>query len=186
MPASDTLPGRFLATVAAHGEVPALTDPFESSRQWSYQELAAAVARAAAGLASLGVGAGSRVVLMMRNRAEFHVADTAALFLGATPFSVYNTASAEELAYAVSHTGAAVAIVEDPEFASRFALARQQSPGLQLVLIEPDGTAGRTGADIAAADPIDLAAAAVRGRPEDIATVIFTSGTTGPPKAVAI
>jgi long-chain acyl-CoA synthetase len=186
MPASDTLPGRFLATVAAHGEVPALTDPFESSRQWSYQELAAAVARAAAGLASVGVGAGSRVVLMMRNRAEFHVADTAALFLGATPFSVYNTASAEELAYAVSHTGAAVAIVEDPEFASRFALARQQSPGLQLVLIEPDGTAGRTWADIAAADPIDLAAAAARGRPEDIATVIFTSGTTGPPKAVAI
>ena len=73
------------------------------------------MARAAGGLASLGVGAGARVVLMMRNRAEFHLADTAALFLGATPFSVYNTASAEEIAYAVGHTGATVAIVEDPD-----------------------------------------------------------------------
>jgi len=102
MSASDTLPARFLATVDAHGDGPALTDPFQGDRQWSYRQLADAVARAAGGLASLGVGAGSRVLLMMRNRAEFHVADTAALFLGATPFSVYNTASAEELAYAVA------------------------------------------------------------------------------------
>ena len=118
MPASDTLPGRFLATVAAHGDVRRSPIRSTSHRQWTYQQLADAVARAAGGLASLGVGAGSRVVLMMRNRAEFHVADTAALFLGATPFSVYNTASAEELAYAVGHTGATVAIVEDPAFAS--------------------------------------------------------------------
>ena len=137
MPASDTVPGRFLATVDAHGDVLALSDPFDDHHRSTYRQLADDVARAAAGLASLGVGAGSRVVLMMRNRAEFHVADTATLFLGATPFSVYNTASAEELAYAVSHTGATVAIVEDPAFAERFALARQQAPGLQLVELEP-------------------------------------------------
>jgi long-chain acyl-CoA synthetase len=187
MPAQDTVPGRFLATVAAHGDVPALTDPFDDTRQWTYRQYAEAVARAAGGLVSLGVGAGSRVALMMRNRAEFHIADTAALFLGATPFSVYNTASAEELAYAVSHTGATVAIVEDAAFAGRFALALQQAPGLQLVVIEPGpGPSARAWADLAAADPLDLAAAASRSRPEDIATVIFTSGTTGPPKAVAI
>jgi long-chain acyl-CoA synthetase len=187
MSASDTVTGRFLATVAAHGDVMALTDPFVADRQWTYRQLADAVAAAAAGLASLGVGSGSRVALMMRNRAEFHVADTAALFLGATPFSVYNTASAEELAYAVGHTSATVAVVEDPVFAERFGLARQQSPGLQLVMLEPgDDTSARAWADITGADPIDLAAAATRTKPEDIATVIFTSGTTGPPKAVAI
>jgi long-chain acyl-CoA synthetase len=185
MPASDTVPGRFLATVAAHGDVVALTDPF-ADRHSTYRQFADDVARAAGGLASLGVGSGSRVVLMLRNRAEFHVADTAALFLGATPFSVYNTASAEELAYAVGHTGAGVAIVEDPDFAARFALARQQAPGLELVVVEPGGTSGRSWADVAASDPLDLAAAADRARPADIATVIFTSGTTGPPKAVAI
>ncbi len=187
MSASDTVTGRFLATVAAHADVMALTDPFDASRQWSYRQFADAVAAAAAGLASLGVGSGSRVVLMMRNRAEFHVADTAALFLGATPFSVYNTASAEELAYAVGHTGATVAVVEDQGFAERFGLARQQAPGLQLVIVETGGdSSARAWGDIAAADPLDLAAAATRTKPDDIATVIFTSGTTGPPKAVAI
>src|SRR3954471_11382869 len=94
----DPVPGRFLATVAAHGDVVALHDPFDDTRRWTYRHLADAVAAAAGGLASLGVGPGSRVVLMMRNRAEFHIADTAVLFLGGTPFSVYNTASAEEVA----------------------------------------------------------------------------------------
>src|SRR5205814_1474159 len=105
--------------------------------RWTYHQLADAVAAAAGGLASLGVGSGTRVVLMMRNRAEFHVADTAVLFLGGTPFSVYNTASAEEIAYAVAHAGATVAVAEDPAFVERFALARQQTPGLQVVVIKP-------------------------------------------------
>ena len=189
MSASDTLPARFLATVAAHGDVVALTDPFDESRHWTYDRLAEDVARAAAGLAALGVGPGSRVVLMMRNRAEFHIADTAALCLGATPFSVYNTASAEEIAYAVEHTRAVVAVVEDPAFLERFSLTLEKVPGLNIVLIEP-GDAAPEGthawADVAGAEPIDLDQAAEMARPADIATVIFTSGTTGPPKAVAI
>src|SRR5205085_10546451 len=111
MARSDILPGRFLATVAEHGDIVGFSDPFDESRRWTYRSFAADVARAAAGLAEFGIGAGSRLVLMMRNRVEFHIADTAALFLGATPFSVYNTASPDEITYAVDHTGATLAIV---------------------------------------------------------------------------
>src|SRR5262245_28819058 len=109
MAGQDTLTRRFLATVAARGDVTALTDPFDETRRWSFARYADDVAAVAAGLAERGVKRGDRVVLMMRNRTEFHLTDTAALFLGATPFSVYNTASPDEIAHAVGVTGATVA-----------------------------------------------------------------------------
>jgi long-chain acyl-CoA synthetase len=171
---------RFLATVADHGDVLALVDPFKEDRQWRYRDYADEVATVAAGLAALGVSAGDRVLLMMRNRPEFHFADAAALFLGATPFSVYNTASPEEVAYAVTATDAKVAVVEDDAFATRFTAAREARPDLHMVVVDT-GWSELTGSGQA-----DLAALAEAGRPDDVVTVIFTSGTTGPAKAVAI
>src|SRR5947207_1125886 len=57
------------------------------------------VRRIAAGLAALGVTRGDTVALMLTNRPEFHLCDTAALHLGATPFSIYNTSAAEQIGY---------------------------------------------------------------------------------------
>src|SRR3954447_25448654 len=65
-------------------------------------------------LAALGVRRGDTVALMLGNRPEFHVADLAAMTLGATPFSVYLTSSPEQVAYVVRDAGARVAIVEPP------------------------------------------------------------------------
>jgi long-chain acyl-CoA synthetase len=189
MASADTIPRRFLSTVAAHGDIVAMADPLGEAVARTYAELADDIARAATGLAALGVERGSRVVLMMHNRTEFHVADAAALFLGATPFSVYNTASPEEIAYAVSSTDATVAIVEHGAFHERFAAARTAVAALQMVVVEPGPSlpTDATGWDeIMNAAPADLTALADRAEPDDIATVIFTSGTTGPAKAVAI
>jgi len=61
---------------------------------WTLQELADVTARLVTGLRGLGVGPGDRVVLMMRNRPEFHALDIATLFLGATPVSIYNSSAA--------------------------------------------------------------------------------------------
>ena len=61
--------------------------------EMTFGELADQVARAAAGLRSIGVGPGDRVVIMMRNIPEFHVADLAAVFCGATPVSIYNSSA---------------------------------------------------------------------------------------------
>ena len=51
--------------------------------------------------------------MLMRNRPEFHVADIAVLLLGATPISIYNSSSPEQIQYLAGHSRAEVAIVED-------------------------------------------------------------------------
>jgi long-chain acyl-CoA synthetase len=181
MAGPDTVTRRFLATVAGHGDVTALTDPFDEARRWSFARYADDVAAVAAGLARRGVRRGDRVVLMMRNRTEFHLTDTAALFLGATPFSVYNTASPDEIAHAVGVTGAALAVVEDAGFVDRFDAARRRLPDLQTVVIE-DGS----WAELSTHGRLDLDDLAAASQPDEIVTVIFTSGTTGPAKAVEI
>ena len=94
--AGKTVPSRFLECVAANADATALRARREDGTYWgwTYREYAERVARCAAGLEALGFGPGQRLVLMLRNRPEFHVLDMAALFLGGTPVSIYNSSSA--------------------------------------------------------------------------------------------
>ncbi len=68
--------------------------------------------RTAAGLAGLGLERGQAMALMLTNRPEFHWFDAAALHLGATPFSVYNTYTAEQVAYQLEDAGARILVTE--------------------------------------------------------------------------
>ena len=81
----------------------------------------------AGGLAKLGVRRGDTVALMLGNRPEFAIADLAAMTLGATPFSIYQTFSPAQIAYVVGDAGAKVAIVEEP-FLDIFLEARADLP----------------------------------------------------------
>ena len=67
----------------------------------TWGELRERVDALAGGLAALGVRRGDTVALMLANRPEFHLADLAAMTLGATPFSIYQTSSPEQIAYVV-------------------------------------------------------------------------------------
>jgi long-chain acyl-CoA synthetase len=67
---------------------------------WTYAER---VRHIAGGLTSLGVGRGDAVALMLVNRPEFNLVDTAALHLGAVPFSIYNTSAPEQIEYLFSN-----------------------------------------------------------------------------------
>src|SRR2546421_4120515 len=78
----------------------------------TFGEYAERVKRLAAGLHGLGVRRGDPVALMLTNRPEFHLIDTAAIHLGAVPFSIYNTSSAEQIAYLLSDAGCQVMVVE--------------------------------------------------------------------------
>ena len=71
----------------------------------TYAELRARVHRIAAGLASLGVGRGDTVALMMLNRPEFHACDLGVLHAGGVPFSIYNTSAPEQIAYLFANAG---------------------------------------------------------------------------------
>ena len=149
--------------------------------QLTWAEYAEQAARVAGGLRAAGVGEGDRVLLLLRNRPEFHVADIAVLQLGATPISIYNSSSAEQIAYLAGHARATTAIVEGA-FLPRVVEARATLPALREVfVVEGEGDA-RPWADLLAADPVEPVAS-----PADaLATVIYTSGTTGPPKGVQI
>jgi long-chain acyl-CoA synthetase len=187
--AGKTIARSFVDTVGAHGDVLALrAKDGDGWQEWTFSTYADKVACAAAGLSALGVGAGDRVVLMLRNCPEFHVLDMAALMLGATPISIYNSSASDQLEYLVGHSEASLGIVEDDGFLARFEPVRDKLPALRsLGVVRPgDRAADFTWDDLLGHDPLDLAEAAEGGRPEDLATVIYTSGTTGAPKGVMI
>ncbi len=130
----------------------------------TFAEYAEDACRVAAGLQELGVGRGDRVVLMMRNRPEFFVADMAALLVGATPISIYNSSAPEQVQYLAGHCDAKVAILEDVGYLERFLKVRSELPALEhIVLMEdPDGVAPddvRAWEPMLGLDPVDIEAA---------------------------
>ena len=139
---------------------------------FSWGEYARRVARLAAGLRRLGVSKGDTVALMMANRPEFCLADTAAMHLGAVPFSIYNTSSAEQIAHVVANSGAKVVICER-QYADRMPAVAH------LILVEELAAAE--------ADPDDDFEQVWRSvEPDDLLTLIYTSGPTGPAKGVEL
>jgi long-chain acyl-CoA synthetase len=188
--ARDTLPARFLANVAARPDAVALRARHAdgSYREWTYRDYAGAVARCAAGLRARGFGPGQRLVMMLRNRPEFHVLDMAVYFCGGTAVSIYNSSSAEQIAYLLGHSRATIAVADDAGFLARFLEARARLPHLRtLCLLDgapPDGVLGWEA--LLDHAPLDLEAASHAAEPSGLCTLIYTSGTTGPPKAVML
>jgi long-chain acyl-CoA synthetase len=188
----QTIASRWLDTTATLADRVALRS--RDGDGWAdvtYGQYRDRVARAAAGLRSLGVGPGDRVVLMMRNVPEFHVVDMAAVVLGATPVSIYNSSPPDQVAYLVRHSNARVGVVEDIGFLERFTVVRDQLPALEHVVLlsDPQGLAPAdaiAGSLLTDQEPIDLQAAIADVTPDTLATIIYTSGTTGPPKGVML
>src|SRR4051812_25874891 len=98
---ATTLCEAFQATAARRGDAVALRTPGGVEISWT--EYADRVRALAAGLAAHGIARGDTVAIMLTNRPEHHLVDAAALHLGATPFSVYNTSSPDQLEYVLTH-----------------------------------------------------------------------------------
>ncbi len=192
----QNIPKRFLANLERHGDVEVLNWKTASGdwERWTLRDVADRVARLTTGLKNLGIGHGDRVVMMIRNRAEFHPLDIAVLFCGATPVSIYNSSAPDQIQYLVNDCGAKLAILEDEGFLERVNKVGAQLPTIEhVVLIEDaNGAVDTRGgpviryADLLASEPADLAAEAETATLDDLATVIYTSGTTGPPKGVML
>ncbi|HMC38206.1 MAG TPA: long-chain fatty acid--CoA ligase, partial [Acidimicrobiales bacterium] len=193
--AGRTVPGLFADMLGARPDAVAVRwrppggDTATETMTWV--QYADRACRVAAGLRALGVQPGDRIVLMMRNRFEFYPADMGVLLAGATPISIYNSSSPEQIEYLAGHSEAVAAIVGDVGMLERFLKVRSELPGLRnLVLVDdPDGLASADVvpfADLLGAAPVDLAEAAGRVKPDDLLTLIYTSGTTGPPKGVML
>jgi long-chain acyl-CoA synthetase len=179
-----TMAEAFQLTAAAHPNRPALRLK-DDAFTMTWRQYADKVQGVAAGLAGLGLGRGATLGIMLTNRPEFHLFDSAALHLGATPFSIYNTYAAEQIQYQVEDAGARI-LVTEKAFLERVRSVRGVE---QLVVVDADDLdEALTIADVeAAGDPgFDFEAAWRAVRPDDILTLIYTSGTTGPPKGVQL
>jgi len=178
----------FQATAAAHPDRPAIrTRGDEFSCSWG--EYAERVEAIAAGLAALGAGKDATVALMLVNRPEFHFADTAVMHLGATPFSIYNTYTADQIEHLVRDAESRVAITEQA-FVEKILAARDAVDSLEHVVVvdgdPPEGTISLDELAERGEDDFDFEAAWKGVEPDDVLTLIYTSGTTGQPKGVQI
>ena len=166
---STTMCEAFQATVEARRDQPALrTRGGETTLTWG--EYDARVRHAAAALHRLGLRRGDTLALMLGNRPEFHVADAAAMHLGAIPFSIYNTSAPEQVEFVVEDSGARIAVVEEAfrEFVdTEHVIGAEELAGLPT-------------------DELDFDASWQGVQPEDPLTLIYTSGTTGDPKGVQL
>jgi long-subunit acyl-CoA synthetase (AMP-forming) len=185
-----TLPAAFQRIAPAFAGLPALRE-YGRDRVVTWDDYARRVQAAATGLHALGVRAGDTVALLLRNRPEFHVLDAAALHLGAVPFSLYHTEPVERMAALLADSGARV-LVSEEFFVDRVLPLSEQAPGLDRVVIDGgDAHASERILTLAqleelASEGFDFEQAWRAVTPDAVATLVYTSGTTGAPKAVQI
>src|SRR5436853_2378335 len=185
---ASTLCEAFQLTAAEHPERVALrTKGGEFEVTWG--DYAQKVKRLAAGFAALGLQRGQTLGIMLTNRPEFHFADTAAMHLGATPFSVYNTYSAEQIEYLVGDAASPILVTEQAFLERVLEVQKACSSLKHVVVVDGDVPEGALSLDDVmerGESGFDFDASWRAVKPDDILTLIYTSGTTGPPKGVQL
>ena len=160
-------------------------------RDMGYPQLGEAVRQIAAGLIAIGIETGERVALLSDTRPEWTLADCAALAAGAVVVPIYQTNSAEECRYILQHSGARLVFCEDKKQFAKIEQIRDECPALEHAVLLTGSASGalslgeliqgRTRADVES-----LEARLEEVRSEDPATIVYTSGTTGPPKGCVL
>jgi long-subunit acyl-CoA synthetase (AMP-forming) len=185
--AQPSLSAAFLAQAATSPGRVALR-AFGSPRRLTMSEWSARATAVAGGLVRLGVRPGDRVALLLRTCMEFHIADMGAMLAGSVPFSLYVTSPVSQLGEIIQN-GQPCVLITEASLAGKARELAHACPVIEhLVVVEADAAAGEelslAALEALAPDDFDVrAAAAVAGR-DDICTLVYTSGTTGPPKGV--
>jgi long-chain acyl-CoA synthetase len=182
-----TLVEAFQANVHNYSDRVALRTPGDTVRI-TFGEYDRRVRRIAAGLTELGVRPADTVALMLTNRPEFHLCDTAILHLGATPFSMYNTNPPEMLAHLFENGGNRIVICEQ-QFVPQIRAAMDIAGKVEHVICvdgEAEGTVTLDRVETTATADFDFDAAWRSVRSDDVLTIVYTSGTTGLPKGVEL
>ena len=175
----------FQASARERPQEPALRD-FGGALELSWGEYGEQVRRLAGGLAALGVGRGDAVAVMMSNRVEFALLDCAAMHLGATPFSIYNTFPTDTISHLLANAGAKVCVCEQ-QFSERLLASRVGSAVEHVLCVEPAVPGTTALQEIPDSPPgFDFEECWQAVQSDDVLTLIYTSGTTGPPKGVEL
>jgi long-chain acyl-CoA synthetase len=194
---STTLPRILLAAVERFRDAPAFgrITPAMTIEEISYAEVLERARSVVAALAGRGVVRGDRVAIMSENRLEWALVDFACLFAGVVDVPVYPSLTAGHVAYILSDSGAKLLFVPGPDHMAKAVEARAAcGRAVEIVVFDPpdavaEGVVSWTsflsgGAPAPTVD--ELRTEALRARPDDVATVLYTSGTTGDPKGVML
>src|SRR5687767_6981442 len=196
--ADDTLARMFWSRVERGGDRPA--QQFKRDGTWvtvTTRELGEIVRELALGLIAIGRQKGDRVALLSASRAEWVQADFAIFSAGCVTVPIYPSYPPDLVAYVVNDSEAKTLIVEDAAQLAKALEARDHMPKLEHIIVmggydapEPPKMVmtwqalQRLGRDNEAAHKSTLADRVASTQPDDIATIVYTSGTTGPPKGV--
>jgi long-chain acyl-CoA synthetase len=195
---ADNLAAMFWTRVERSGDGPA--QQFKRGGAWqtlTWRQVGDTVRAVATGLVALGRRRGDAVGILSASRAEWVQADFAIFTAGGITIPIYPTYPPDLIAYIVNDAGVRTLFVEDAAQLAKVLEVRGKMDGLEHVVVidgyqGPERAGGtmswealrRLGADTLEAHQAELADRVAAIRPEDTATIVYTSGTTGPPKGV--
>jgi long-chain acyl-CoA synthetase len=161
----------------------------------TWRQYGAAVSKAAKAMIAQGLGHGDKIAILSNNRPEWHIADIACMSLGGANAAIYTSNSPDQVAYIIQHSEAKLAFVDTTDQLEKILKVRGELPNLQKVIVfngntdaDPDFAMGwdaflATGNEVEDSKFEELRKGV---KPEDLATFVYTSGTTGPPKGVML
>lgn len=196
-----TLAGRLSLLAARRPDDVALREKDRGVwREISWREYGDRVAAAARALAEVGVGPGDHVAILSDNQPEWLYADLGAQGIGARSVGIYQTNPPRDVAYVLAHSGCRVLFCRDQEQVDKAIEIASDTPTVERVVVfDPRGTRGyddprlETWADFVARGRLLLAdepgwfdARLAERDPDAPSMVVYTSGTTGPPKGALL
>ena len=195
--AGDTIPAIFWNAVKQRGpRVWMRQKHLGLWRSWTWNQTATAVQEIAGGLMSLGFARGECASILANTVVEWVWADLAVLSAGGVSNGIYPTDAASQVHYLCEDSRTSVLFVEDDEQLDKALEVRAQLPGLRkIVVFDMEGLRGLDDAGVIGLDdlralgrtylaqhPGELQQRVDACRPEDLAILVYTSGTTGKPK----
>ena len=183
----------FFRTAALRGRAPCVH--FKQEEVWhtkSWIEMAEIVRRTAAGLKRKGLRPGDSVAIFASSRLEWTIADLAIMATGGISVPIYRSLTGERLSFILSNCRPRMAIVENSRSKALIDEAGQRSGiphSIDIIAMEEEGqgiTLARIGEDVTAGEMELVDQNAIGFSPDDVATIVHTSGTTGQLKGVVL